>query len=160
MAERPVLFAFDGSPGSIAAIETAGTLLGPRAATVLSVWSPVMTVAPVAGGIPAYLSDLDPKLEEQAHEQAERGAQLARDAGFDADSCTASKHVTWLGVVEMAETVDAEVIVVGARGLSGLKSALLGSTSNGVLHHTKRPVLIVPRSDLESDAERESADAG
>jgi nucleotide-binding universal stress UspA family protein len=132
-----------GSPGAVAASDAARTLLGPRAATVVSVWCPIMAVAPVAGGIPAYLSDLDPKLDDEARELAEQGARLARDAGFDADCCTVGQGAAWLGITEMAETLDAEVIVVGARGLSGLKSVVLGSTSNGVLHHTTRPVLVV-----------------
>jgi nucleotide-binding universal stress UspA family protein len=39
------------------------------------------------------------------------------------------------------------VIVVGARGLSTVASALLGSVSNAVVHHCKRPVLVVPPAD-------------
>lgn len=149
MPERPVLLAYDGSPGAVGAIEAASTLLVHRPATVVSVWSPVLTAAPLAGGVPAYLADLDPKLEETARDTAEEGARLARDAGFDANAYWARGAPTWLGIVETAETLDAEVIVVGARGLSGLKSVLLGSTSNGVGHHTKRPVLVVPQREAE-----------
>ena len=150
MAERPVLIAYDGSPGSAAAIEAAGELLSPRPATVATVWSPILVSAPAVGGVPAYLSDLEPKLAEGAQKTADEGAHLARDAGFDAETCTASESPAWLGIVELAETLDAAVIVVGARGLSGFKSALLGSTSNGILHHTKRPVLAVPQKERES----------
>jgi nucleotide-binding universal stress UspA family protein len=35
-----------------------------------------------------------------------------------------------------------DLIVIGSRGLGKLKSAILGSTSNKVLHHSKGSVLI------------------
>ena len=147
MADRPVLIAYDGSPGSAAAIEAAGELLAPRPATVATVWSPIVAGAFVPGGVPAQLAELEQKLADGARQTAEKGERLARDAGFDAETSTASETPAWLGIVELAETLDAAVIVAGARGLSGFKSALLGSTSNGIVHHTKRPVLIVPQEE-------------
>ena len=42
-----------------------------------------------------------------------------------------------------ADAVDATVIVVGSRGRSTLAASVLGSVSTGILHHTKRPVLVV-----------------
>ena len=50
----------------------------------------------------------------------------------------------WRAILEVAEEMNAAVVVVGARGRSGLGSALLGSVSYGVAHNGKRPVLIVP----------------
>ena len=47
MADRPILIAYDGSPGSALAIEKAGKLLGPRPAVVATVWGPI--VVPVPG---------------------------------------------------------------------------------------------------------------
>jgi nucleotide-binding universal stress UspA family protein len=43
----------------------------------------------------------------------------------------------------LAAELDAELIVVGSRGLSRVKSALLGSTSRELLAHAGRPVLVV-----------------
>jgi nucleotide-binding universal stress UspA family protein len=36
------------------------------------------------------------------------------------------------------------LIVVGSRGLGEVKSLVLGSTSQGLAHHTRLPLLIVP----------------
>jgi nucleotide-binding universal stress UspA family protein len=44
---------------------------------------------------------------------------------------------------QAAAAHEASVIVLGTRGLSGL-SAVLGSVSQGVLHHAKQAVLVVP----------------
>jgi nucleotide-binding universal stress UspA family protein len=150
MPERPVLIAYDGSPGSAAAIETAGKLLGPGPATVATMWAPLLVPAPDLGGAPispAYWSDVEPRVAQEMQKTAEAGARLAREAGFDAEAHAASEEPAWRGIVRLAETLDAAVIVLGARGLSSFKSALLGSTSNGVVHHTTRPVLIVPQAE-------------
>ena len=42
-----------------------------------------------------------------------------------------------------ADRMNADLIVVGSRGLGGVTSALLGSVSKGLLKHANRPVLVV-----------------
>lgn len=44
----------------------------------------------------------------------------------------------------LAEANDATLVVVGARGLGGFKSLLLGSVSQQVAHHAPCPVVIIP----------------
>jgi nucleotide-binding universal stress UspA family protein len=90
-----------------------------------------------------YLPEIEQQLERQARETAEQGAAIARDLGFEVETHTPSDSPLWRGIVALADEVDAGAIVVGARGLSAVKSALIGSTSNGVVHHTTRPVLVV-----------------
>lgn len=45
-------------------------------------------------------------------------------------------------IVEQADRHDADVVVVGHQG-SGGAAVVLGSTANHVVHHTKRPVVVV-----------------
>lgn len=147
-----VLVCFDGSDGAATAIARAGALLAPGAATVLTVSEPLELWAPYdpATMIDAGIAQITPErreLEEISREMASkaaaRGLELARAAGFEADSRVAGGK-TWETICETAAELDADVIVMGARGLSPVKSALLGSVSARVVAHARRPVLVVP----------------
>ena len=46
-------------------------------------------------------------------------------------------------LMDVADEVDADVIVVGSRGMSGAKRFVLGSVPNAVSHHARCAVLIV-----------------
>jgi nucleotide-binding universal stress UspA family protein len=46
-------------------------------------------------------------------------------------------------IAETAESVDADLVVVGRRGLGGVAEVLLGSVSHELSLHCKRPVLLI-----------------
>jgi len=46
-------------------------------------------------------------------------------------------------IVDIAHRKNFDLIVIGSRGMSSAKEIFLGSTSNYVLHKSKKPVLIV-----------------
>jgi nucleotide-binding universal stress UspA family protein len=46
-------------------------------------------------------------------------------------------------IISYADEIDADLIVIGSRGLGAFEGALLGSVSRAVLRDAKRPVLIV-----------------
>jgi nucleotide-binding universal stress UspA family protein len=50
-------------------------------------------------------------------------------------------------ICEVAKTWNANLIVIGRRGLSGLSEMLLGSTSNYVLHHAPCNVLTIQQTN-------------
>jgi len=58
-------------------------------------------------------------------------------------------------IVDIAERYGCDLIIMGARGTSALRSALLGSVSNEVLHAAKIPVMIVK---ADEEVEEESDD--
>lgn len=151
MAERgPILIAYDGSDGAKAAIAEAGNVLGGGAAQIVTVWQSTAAAAPASLlAIPAGVAhkayeELDRESEHQARTIAEEGAELARAAGFDATARPTLAYVnTWSTLVQLADDEQAAVIAIGSRGHSGIKSALLGSVSHGVVSHSRCPVLLI-----------------
>ena len=94
---------------------------------------------------------LDEIARDLADERVTTGVEMARRAGFDARS-TGGK--AWRVICDVADEIDADSIVLGARGLSRVQSALLGSVSAAIVQHTRRPVLIVPRHAESAEATR------
>jgi nucleotide-binding universal stress UspA family protein len=151
-----ILIAYDGSADAKAAIQSAGELLGGRPATVLSVWERFQEVLLRSGaGMPIGAVDyeaMDRAYAEQAGQRAEEGAELARAAGLEAQGRTRARGGSIADtVLAEAEELDAEAIVLGTRGLTGLKSFFLGSVSHAVLQNADRPVIVVPSAETAAE---------
>ena len=149
----PVLFCFDGSDGSRAALAIAAELLAPRDAVVLTVWETV-AMRLMAGGLytglgGSYIADedeLDTREEATAQQAADQGARAGQEQGWDAKARTEQAEVAvWQTIIHAADELDASLVVCGARGLNPVKRAILGSVSEAVLHHSHRPTLISPQ---------------
>jgi nucleotide-binding universal stress UspA family protein len=52
-------------------------------------------------------------------------------------------------IVRLAEEIGAGLIVMGSRGLGGVRRALLGSISDSVVRHAHCPVLVVRQEEEE-----------
>lgn len=154
MPDRPIVIGFDGSASAQLAIREAAALLGMRPALVVTVWEPGLAYAasvpssldlPAAPVDVATAAEIDDALDKRAHRLAEQGAALAKEAGFaSAEPVVAADESNVAEtLVEVARERDAQAIVVGSRGLSGLKARLAGSTSKHVLQHADRPVLVI-----------------
>ena len=50
-------------------------------------------------------------------------------------------------VIELAEELDVDLLVVGTRGLRGMRRILIGSHSDEIVHRSRRTVLVVRRGD-------------
>lgn len=146
MPNQPLLLCYDGSENAKHAIREAAGLLAPRRALVLSVWQDAEAIPSLAwaGAALPNLEDLMAAARDGAERMAEEGAGIARATGFDATALAAeAKGPIWIAVEQVAERHDADAIVVGSRGLSGIKSILLGSVSSGIIHHSSRPTIVV-----------------
>jgi nucleotide-binding universal stress UspA family protein len=144
MSDGSVLICYDGSASARRAIVEAVELLGKRRAVVLDV-GPRLTPAQSYAAISAVPNDAFEELNEaDALIRAREGTELARKCGFDAEARATIASPTWQGIVDVAAELDVDVIVIGSRGLTGVREHLDGSISHQVAEHAGRPVLIVP----------------
>src|SRR5919199_2532736 len=56
-------------------------------------------------------------------------------------------------IVSLAEEIGAGLIVVGSRGLGGIRRALMGSVSDSVVQHAHCPVLVVRKEEPAKEEE-------
>jgi nucleotide-binding universal stress UspA family protein len=151
---RPVVVSFDGSAASEAAVRVAVEQLPGRHLVVISVWEPGFTTgmltptdaSGIAFAVPQLeeIATVDRLQSEHASAVAEAGAALAQRLGASAEAVPVRDDSNVAEtVVALAERCDAVMIVVGSRGLGGVKARLLGSTTRRLLHESRRPVLVV-----------------
>jgi nucleotide-binding universal stress UspA family protein len=146
---KPVLFCYDGSDGSRSALRAAaGLVVHPADAVVLAVWMPAVVSLVRAGSFLTTVPN-EGEIDEQeatfAKRIAEEGAAGARQHGYNAYARVAKADVSVVGTIgEIAQEIDAGLIVCGQRGRGAISSTLLGSVSHGLSSHAQRPVLIVP----------------
>jgi nucleotide-binding universal stress UspA family protein len=145
-SQGPLLVCYDRSAGARQAIATAGALAPGHRAVVLYVWTPIAVLFGLyALAVPPAVDD-DAALQETALQIAREGANLAIEAGLDAtpDAVPGTFNGTWHEILDVADQHDASLIVLGARGLSPVRSLFIGSVSHGVVQHSHRPVMVVP----------------
>src|SRR5947209_16641127 len=132
------LLCYDGSDAAKTAIAEAARLLAPAPALVATAWQPAAVALATYSWGPGVLpegDEIDRTAADGARQSATEGADLARKAGFEAEPVALeSAGPLWQAIVEAAADRDAAVIVAGTRGLRGLKSVMLGSVSNGIVH--------------------------
>jgi nucleotide-binding universal stress UspA family protein len=156
-----ILIAYDGSEDAKTAIQHAGELMPGTAATVLTIWEPFTTLldrTPETLRPLAKVRDAD-EIDRQeaaaAEESSKEGVELARAAGLEATSFTTPlRGSTADTIIEQADRLDVDAIVVGSRGLTGM-ALLLGSVSLSVVQHADRTVVIVPSSDVSKQRQRD-----
>jgi len=157
------LICYDGSADAQAAIDRAGQLMPGADATVLVIWETIVETLTRTGSLGMgfgmvgdYGDDgTDTALEKTALATATDGAQRASSAGLVASPRIANRHDEIAAdILAVAGEIDADVIVLGTRGRGGVKSLMLGSVSNAVLHHADRPVLVIPSPALADERHR------
>ncbi len=105
----------------------------------------LVTVAP---GYPTY--DVhNPSVLEQLRKQAEAILNAQAKKVEQEGGKVAEKHLRIAEryraqqIVQVAEDIEADLIVMGSRGLGGIRRALIGSVSDAVIRGAHCPVLVV-----------------
>ena len=156
-----VLMGYDGSPAASAAIE-AGAQLFPQARVwVAHLWTPPFASNGLrhrlwsgTSRVDEFVEAVEREGEREADRMAAMGVTLARAAGWDAEPLVVRSYGgEGLQAAELAERMDADLVLVGSRGLGGAR-AVLGSVSDMVAHYATRPVLVVPHPLLFAESRR------
>lgn len=152
--QPPLLVAYDGSDQARAAVRQTAELFAHRRAIVATVWEPGLAFAPMTGvggygemmlpTDPETVAAVDDAQREHASRVAREGADLARSLGLEAEAYPISDEVDVADtLIEMARDRQAAAVVVGSRGVSGLRSHLVGSVARKLIEHSDRPVVVV-----------------
>lgn len=154
-SQAVILICYDGSADARAAVEQTAHLFPGQRATVLTVWQPFTdVVARTTTGLVLVPAIPDPEQIDQASRQgaeqtAAEGAELAASLGLSAQAYQCSQTTTTAqAILAQAEQLKADAIVMGSRGLAGVKSLLLGSVSHEVIQRADRTVVVVPSPEV------------
>lgn len=145
-----VLLALDGSSSSDAACQLVRSLTWPEGSVIDVIGIVEPTVEVVA---PLFASEVTGEsFDHQASLELEQ--VLDRALGLLASPTLIVRRTILVGrpgtlIVDTAEHLRVELVVVGSRGLGPLRSMLLGSVSAEIVDHAPCPVLVVRRPTVE-----------
>lgn len=137
MFER-ILVATDSSEPSARAVEFAAALAGDHGSEIV-VFHAVPRIVSRSG-----TSDVEEP--DAARELVDGVVRDLKDRGLNARGeivRVLEGHMS-RGIVESASSADADVILMGTRGLSDFGGLFLGSVTHRVLHLSEKPVIVVP----------------
>jgi nucleotide-binding universal stress UspA family protein len=139
---KSILVPLDFSPPSSKALAYAVTFAGQFKArlTVLHVVEPVAT-PDFAASFPLVMEDN--KLMATAKNELERAVKAARIPRGVVEKVLVRFGRSFHEIADAARTRKVDMIVIATHGYTGLKHALLGSTTERVVRHAPCPVLVV-----------------
>jgi nucleotide-binding universal stress UspA family protein len=155
--EKSIVCGVDGSADSEAALAEAARLadrLGARvvlANVIEYAHSPYVGVGAI-GPTVAPQVPLTAVLEEQERDAERLLEEMAEQAGLETAERRVVSGMAAERLADLADEVDAELIVVGSRGRGAFKAAFLGSVSTSLIGVARCPVLVVPPGARESRA--------
>lgn len=134
-----ILVAVDGSANSVAAVGWAAELAQATDAEVVAVHAlGLLERVDDEAGVPAQ-----PHREEIRQHLEEIWCEALDRAGIPGERILRDGNPVSV-VLGVADEVDADLVVLGSRGLGGYPEQLMGSTSTQVAQRSTRPVVIVP----------------
>jgi nucleotide-binding universal stress UspA family protein len=145
-----ILFATDGSREAAAAIRFLQCFPLPRGSSIH-----IVSAAHVKAGLPErHLSWQTIELMYGYQRDSARRAVAEAEKSLEREGITVTTEIPEgdpaTQILHAADAFEADLVVVGSRGLTGLTSFFLGSVARSVAKRSPRPVLVAraPRHDL------------
>jgi len=136
-----VLLAYDGSEASVNALDQAVVLV--RAEEGAELIIVVVMHMPEAGVEMISMNDARAAVEEGGARMAGEAEARARKLGVEV-SCVVRQGTPYEEITNLAEEVEADVIVTGRRGMTRFERAMIGSVTSRVIGHSSTDVLVIP----------------
>jgi nucleotide-binding universal stress UspA family protein len=142
-----ILLATDGSEEAALAVQTATDLAKSTGSELHLVYVEAASyVFPTTDWESLGGEDLPTRLDEVAKEAAkikvDERAQRVREADGEVAGAHARVGYPEAEIVDLAEELGVGLIVMGSRGLGGVRRTLMGSVSDSVVRHAHCPVLV------------------
>lgn len=141
---KHILVPVDGSATSFKAVDKAVDLAKAFDGKVTVIY--VIDPYPFTGvgtdfayGQATYLS----AASAEANDSIRAARERMEAAGVPLESTVVENHTPWRGIIETANAIEADLIVMGSHGRRGLEKMVLGSVAQRVLQHADQPVLVV-----------------
>ncbi len=139
-----ILVATDGSDLSDRAVDAAVGLARARAAELVAFTAlPVYPYAGIGESSGIAAQDYQGQAGAEASDRLARVEQRARDAGVTCHTSMLEADDPYRAIIAAADKHDCGLIVMASHGRRGVEGLVLGSETQRVLTHTKRPVLVV-----------------
>jgi len=137
-----ILVPVDGSAYSLKAVETACDLAKAQAPATVVLTAVAVQIPELEEGV--YIAE---KMKAQAEIALAKAKEVARGKGIDAAVILATGASPADEIVQAAKDQQADLIVIGSRGLAGKTRSFLGSTASQVVTYSPCSVLVVKTQD-------------
>jgi nucleotide-binding universal stress UspA family protein len=137
-----ILVPVDGSAYSLKAVETACDLAKAQAPASIILTAVAIQIPELEEGV--YIAE---KMKAQAEIALAKAKEAAQGKGVTAEVILATGASPADEIVQVAKDQQADLIVIGSRGLAGKTRSFLGSTASQVVTYSPCSVLVVKTQD-------------
>jgi nucleotide-binding universal stress UspA family protein len=137
-----IIVPVDGSAYSLKAVETACGLAKSQPPATLTLMAVSIELPELEEG--KYIAD---KMRVQAEAALARAREVAQQCGTVSEVLLATGASPAEEIVKVAKNTQADLIVIGSRGLAGKTASFLGSTASKVVTYSPCSVLVVKSQD-------------
>jgi nucleotide-binding universal stress UspA family protein len=139
---KKILVGVDFEQASLAALDWAIDLASQVGANITVLHAYDIPIVGIPDGAFIASAEYAAKLMTTADEALAAAIGARRDRGVELTSLL-RQGVAWETIHQVADEVDAGLIVIGTHGRKGLAHALLGSIAEKTIRTAKRPVVVV-----------------